>query len=313
MPNIILLNAATGSRIGEIPVSVLRAPPSAIAYLADGRLAFLGGGNPPSEVDLIDPGRRRIAQRLVLPHAVRAAIQPPTQFSGSPNFGGNNFALGPHGLLGVAVAGYAVQWALPQGRLAARPFRLPGGASSSSTDPRTASSCRWPTRRQPCSTLAPAGCSAPTGSAAGPRRSHPTVERWSSATSRGRCVSQPGIGRDHYRGCRPQRRRPRGRSHTRRQVRGHERRRRQVAGLGSGDPPDPDFARRPCRIDPWPGHQSRRVDALHRQLRHHHPRVRPKRKGRLRTDFRGSTVEPGAYGLERGDRSQWPGTGGRRD
>jgi WD40 repeat protein len=127
-PNILLLNAATGARVGEVPNSTLRSPPSAIAYLANGRLAFQGGGNPPREVDLIDPGRRRIAQRLMLPQTVRAAIQPSGQFGGSPNFGGNNFALGPRRLLGVAVAGYAVQWALPQGRLAAKPFRLPGGA-----------------------------------------------------------------------------------------------------------------------------------------------------------------------------------------
>ena len=129
VPNIFLLDAATGARLGEVPNSVLRAPPSALAYLPDGRLAFQGGGNPPSEVDLIDTSRRRIAQRLVLPRMVRAAIQPPTQFGGSPNFGGNNFAVGPHGLLGVALAGYAVQWTLPQGRLASSPFRLPGSAS----------------------------------------------------------------------------------------------------------------------------------------------------------------------------------------
>ncbi len=129
VPNIIFLDAATGARIGEVPTSVLRAPPSAIAYLTDGQLAFQGGGNPPSEVDLIDPARRGIAQRLVLPRTVRAAVQPPGPFGGSPNFGGNNFASGPRGLLAVAVAGYAVQWALPRGRLAARPFRLPGSAS----------------------------------------------------------------------------------------------------------------------------------------------------------------------------------------
>ena len=129
VPNIFFLNASTGARLGEVPDSALRSPPSPLAYLPNGRLAFLGGGNPPDEVDLIDPARGRIVQRLAFPPSVRAAVQPPQQFSGSPNLGGSNFTLGSRGLLGVAIAGYAVQWRLPQGRLAARPFRLPGGAT----------------------------------------------------------------------------------------------------------------------------------------------------------------------------------------
>ena len=128
VPNILLLNAETGARVGELPSGMLNGAPSALSYLPDGRLVFLGGGNPPSEVDLIDTARRRVTVRLRLPRSVRAAIKPAGPLGG-PDFGARNFAIAPSGLLAVAVAGYAVQWRVRDGRIAAKPFRLPTGTA----------------------------------------------------------------------------------------------------------------------------------------------------------------------------------------
>ena len=130
VPNLLFVDTRTGARTGAVPASTLNGPPSPLAYLPDGRVLFLGGGHAtPNEVDLIDPVRRRIVQRLPLPHAVRAAIVPGTALGSSPNFGGRDFTFAAsRGRLAVAVAGVAVQWSLPAGRLATRPLRLPGAA-----------------------------------------------------------------------------------------------------------------------------------------------------------------------------------------
>ena len=126
-PSIFFLDTATGRRIREIPN--LNGPPSTIGYAPDGSLVFFGAPNtnPPSQVDFINPSTGGIVRRLPLPAAVFAAIGPFQPGNGFPHFGGGDFAFADGGRrLAVAVAGYVLQWALPQGRLLAPPVAVPG-------------------------------------------------------------------------------------------------------------------------------------------------------------------------------------------
>jgi WD40 repeat protein len=131
VPNIFFLDAASGRRMGEVPSSRLPGGPSDLTFTRDRRLVLLGGPpTKPNQVDLIDVPSGTFARRLFLPRSVIAAIGPPQTFGPAPNIGANNFSLSHGGRrLAVAVAGYAVQWKLPQGQLAATPLPLADHAS----------------------------------------------------------------------------------------------------------------------------------------------------------------------------------------
>jgi WD40 repeat protein len=129
VPSIFFLDTATGQRIRHIPN--LNGPPSTIGYAPDGSLVFFGAPNtnPPSQVDFINPSTGRIVRRLPLPKTVFAAIGPFQPGHGYPHFGGGDFAFTDGGRrLAVAVAGYVLQWALPQGRLLTPPVAVPASA-----------------------------------------------------------------------------------------------------------------------------------------------------------------------------------------
>ena len=127
VPNIFFLDAATGRRVGEIPNARLHGGPSEILYTPDGKLAFLGGTSPASQLDFIDPATAKIVRRLPLPASVLAHLQPSGLFSGPSNLGGG-MTIGDGGhRFAVDVADHVVQWSLPQGRLAERPFPAPSG------------------------------------------------------------------------------------------------------------------------------------------------------------------------------------------
>ena len=127
-PRIFFLDTATGRRIRT--VTNLPGPPSAIGYAPDGRLVMFGGTKGP-EVDFIDPSTGRIVRRLPLP---APASTPTGPFAFRPgydwqNFVVNNFAFTDGGRrLAVAVSGYVLQWALPQGKLLTAPVPVPDSA-----------------------------------------------------------------------------------------------------------------------------------------------------------------------------------------
>ena len=126
VPSIFFLDTATGRRLRK--VTNFPGPPSATGFASDGKLVMFGGNNPPTEVDFLDPATGRIVRRLPLPAAVSAATGP---FSFRPgydwaNFVVNNFAFADgRRRLAVAVSGYLLQWALPQGRMVTAPVAVP--------------------------------------------------------------------------------------------------------------------------------------------------------------------------------------------
>jgi len=126
-PSVFFLDTATGRRIREVP-GLFNGPPSTLGYAPDGMLAFFGapGTQNPSEVDFLNPATGRIVQRLPFPTNVTdfGRFQPG---SGLPNFGGGDFAFADGGhRLAIAIGGYVVQWALPQGQLLRAPIAVPG-------------------------------------------------------------------------------------------------------------------------------------------------------------------------------------------
>jgi WD40 repeat protein len=129
-PSIFFLDTASGRRLREI--TNLPGPPSALGYAPDGTLVMFGGNNP-SEVDFIDPSTGRAVRRLPLPAYV---ANPAGPFRFRPgydwqNFVVNNFAFADGGRrLAVAVSGYLLQWALPQGKLLTPPVAVPDSAGS---------------------------------------------------------------------------------------------------------------------------------------------------------------------------------------
>jgi len=127
-PSIFFLDTATGRRIREI--HNLSGGPSTLGYAPDGGLVFFAAPkNGPSEVDFLNPSTGRTVRRLPLPASVIAAIGQFQPGRGYPNFGGGDFTFADGGRrLAVAVAGYVLQWALPQGRLLGPPVPVPGGA-----------------------------------------------------------------------------------------------------------------------------------------------------------------------------------------
>ena len=74
-----------------------------------------GSAGPLNQVDFLAPSTGRVVQRLSIPGSVRAAAPP---FRPGYDWGtaANNFAFASGGRrLAVAVYGYVLQWALPQG------------------------------------------------------------------------------------------------------------------------------------------------------------------------------------------------------
>jgi len=131
-PNIYLADTATGERIRKIgPVP----GPAPIAYTPDGKLLVtFGGANQPSNVAFIDPATGKVVRRLPFPASVNSAIGPFRPGYGWANFGGNDFAFAPGGgRLAVAVDGYVLQWAVPEGRLLGTPIPVPGAGYVSYT------------------------------------------------------------------------------------------------------------------------------------------------------------------------------------
>ena len=126
VPSIFFLDTATGRRIRTIT-----SPPgeSPLGYAPDGRLVMVSGSaGPLNQVDFLDPSTGRVVQRLPLPAPVQAATAP---FRPGYDWGNaaNNFAFADGGRrLAVAVSGYVLQWALPQGKLLTAPVAVPGSA-----------------------------------------------------------------------------------------------------------------------------------------------------------------------------------------
>ena len=128
-PSIFFLDTATGRRVREI--RNLNGGPSTLGYAPDGSLVFFAAPNTnaPSEIDFLNPSTGRTVRRLPLPASVLAAIGPFRPGRGYPGFGGGDFTFADGGRrLAVAVGGYVLQWALPQGRLLGAPVPVPGGA-----------------------------------------------------------------------------------------------------------------------------------------------------------------------------------------
>ncbi len=125
-PSIFFLDTATGRRIRTVS-----SPPgeSPLGYAPDGRLVMVSGSaGPLDQVDFLDPSTGRVVQRLPIPASVRAAASP---FRPGYDWGNaaNNFAFATGGRrLAVAVDGYVLQWALPQGKLLTAPAAIPGSA-----------------------------------------------------------------------------------------------------------------------------------------------------------------------------------------
>jgi WD40 repeat protein/DNA-binding SARP family transcriptional activator len=123
-PTIFFLDTATGRRIRTVTNPPGESP---LGYAPDGRLVMVSGtAGPLDEVDFLEPSSGRVVQRLSLPAPVRAAA-PPFQPGYDWGSSANNFAFADGGSrFAVAVYGYVLQWALPQGRLLTPPVAVPG-------------------------------------------------------------------------------------------------------------------------------------------------------------------------------------------
>jgi len=126
VPSIFFLDTATGRRIRTVTNPPGESP---LGYAPDGRLVMVSGSaGPLNQVDFLNPSTGRVVQRLPLPASVRAAAPP---FRPGYDWGdaANNFAFASGGRrLALAVYGYVLQWALPQGQLLTAPVAVPGSA-----------------------------------------------------------------------------------------------------------------------------------------------------------------------------------------
>jgi len=131
-PSLFLMDTATGRLIRKL-TSV--PGPSPVDYAPDGSLVMLGDASPPSTVDFLDPSTGKVIRQLPFPATVRAAIGPFQPGQGFRNLGGQDFAFADGGRrFAVDVAGYVLQWALPQGQLLMVPAAVPGSGLVFYTD-----------------------------------------------------------------------------------------------------------------------------------------------------------------------------------